>query len=246
MKTKVLIFITSLILSNLYAQKTELRVSLNSGLFSFSGQSAERTSQLNIYNQSNSGYTNNPYGSKNGLCYGFSLNLKRITKQNTIYGLDFGYETLRSKISINIVSGDFVSIFMGNPIPMGGKVASGETFLNSNLLNLNPFVGHRFNSKKFPIDLVGGFDIGYVLSSKEIGNATAVDGTKYSSSVGRKTINIDFRPRIQVSTDYKKIGLYLGYSLGLVNYKSGYVGGTNEAFSKLIRFGITYKIIDNK
>ncbi|QKJ61910.1 outer membrane beta-barrel protein [Flavobacterium sp. M31R6] len=223
-------------MSNIYGQKTELRVSLNSGLFSFSGQSAAENSQINLYDQSsNTGYTNDPYGSKNGFCYGVSLNLKRVTKSNVIYGIDFGYETLRSKVSIQSVNGfDGTSPFAKN--------ASGQTFLNINSLNLNPSVGYRFNINKFPLDLVGGFDIGYILKAREIGNATDMDGIEYSTSLDRKTINYDFRPRVQISTDYKKFGLYLGYSIGLSNYLEGYIGGVNEAYSRMMRFGITYKL----
>lgn len=235
MKNKIIILFAFLALSTLYGQKTELRVSLNSGLFSFTGKSAAEVSQINLYNQSNSGYTNNPYGSKNGLCYGISLNVKRVTKNSILYGIDFGYETLRSKISLQSVNG-----FEGTATFQ--KEASGETFLNNKSLNFNPFGGYRFTINKFPLDLVGGFDIGYILDTKEKGNATATDGIEYSTSLDRKTIKQDFRPRIQISTDYKKIGLYLAYSVGLVNYKEGYIGGVNEAYSKIIRFGLTYQI----
>lgn len=235
MKIKLLPLLAFFALSNIYGQKTELRVSLNSGLFSFAGQSAVENSQINLYDQSNSGYTNNPYGSKNGFCYGVSLNLKRVTKNSIIYGIDFGYETLRSKVSLQKVAGiNGTSTFVKN--------VSGQTFLNINSLNLNPSVGYRFNLNKFPLDLVGGFDIGYILNTKEIGNATDADGIEYSTSLDRKTIKYDFRPRIQISTDYKKFGLYLGYSVGLPNYLEDYIGGVNEAYSRIIRFGITYKL----
>jgi hypothetical protein len=235
MKNKIAFLFTFLALSTIYGQKTELRVSLNSGLFSFTGQSAAEVSQINLNNQSNTGYTNNPYGSKNGLCYGVSLNVRRVTKNSIIYGIDFGYETLRSKISLNSING-----FDGTATYQ--KEASGETFLNNKSLNLNPFGGYRFSINKFPLYLVGGFDIGYILDTREKGNATATDGIEYSTSLDRKTIKQDFRPRIQISTDYKKFGLYLGYSVGFVNYKEGYLGGINEAYSKIIRFGLTYQI----
>lgn len=230
MKIKTIILLVVFSLSHLYGQKTELRVSLNSGLFSFVGKSAAENSQINLYDQSNTGYTNDPYGSKNGFCYGVSLNLKRVTKSNVIYGIDFGYETLRSKVSIQSVYSTFQ------------KKAAGQTFLNINSLNLNPSVGYRFNLDKLDIDLVGGFDIGYLLNTKEIGDASDEDGIEYSTSLDRNRIKYDFRPRIQISTDYKKFGLYLGYSIGLSNYLGGYIGGVNEAYSRMIRFGITYKL----
>jgi hypothetical protein len=235
MKIKIAFLLIVFSLSHIYGQQTELRVSINSGLFSFAGKSAVENSQINLYDQSNTGYTNDPYGSKNGFSYGVSLNLKRVAKSNFIYGIDFGYETLRSKVSIHSVNG-----FIGTST--FEKNASGQTFLNINSLNLNPSAGYRFNINKFPLDLVGGFDVSYILNVKENGDATDMDGIEYSTSLDRKTIKYDFRPRVQISTDYKKFGLYLGYSIGLSNYIDGYVGGVNEAYSRMIRFGITYRL----
>ncbi|KRB55844.1 outer membrane beta-barrel protein [Flavobacterium sp. Root186] len=233
MKKVVLLAIAFIFFSNSYAQKTELRVSLDSGLSAFSGQSAESSSYMSFSNFTGSGYTNNPYGSKNALSYGVSLNLKRVTKVNFIYGIGVGYEDLRSKTSLTNVFNDG-----SEAIPV-----SGETFMNVNTINVNPFAGYRFNADKFPIDLAAGFDIANILSTKEKGDATDASGNKYTTSRDRKTISTDFRPRIQISTDYQKFGVYLGYSFGLRNYLDGYVGGTNEAYSKIFRFGITYQVL---
>lgn len=234
MKKVVLLAIVFVFFSNSYAQKTELRVSLDSGLSAFGGQSAESSSFILAYGTIGHGYTNNPYGSKNALSYGISLNLKRVTKVNFIYGIGVGYEDLRSKTSITTIFKDIASTV----VP-----ASGETFMNVNSINVNPFAGYRFNADKFPIDLAAGFDIANILSAKEKGDATDASGNKYTTSRDRKTISTDFRPRIQISTDYKKFGVYLGYSFGLKNYLDGYVGGTNEAYSKIFRFGVTYQVL---
>ena len=218
-----------------YGQKTEFRLSLNSGLFSFAGQSPESTSFINFSDKTSSGHTNNPYGSKNGLCYGLSGNIKRVSKQNFILGLDLGYETLRSKVSINQISE-----YTGTSTYQYD--ASGQTFLNSNFININPFWGYKTSAKQINFNITGGLDFGYNLSVDENGNATAINGTKYETSIDRKTIKWDIRPRMQISADYKKIGLYVGYSFGLSNYKREYLGGINEAYSRIIRFGMTYKI----
>ena len=50
--------------------------SLNSGLFSHTGKSAESTSFIDFDNFNNSGYTDNPFGSNVGLCYGSCLPLR--------------------------------------------------------------------------------------------------------------------------------------------------------------------------
>ena len=78
--------------------------------------------------------------------------------------------------------------------------------------------------------------------TKEIGNAKDLNNVEYSTSINRKTINIDVSPKIQLSTEFKKFGLIIGYSTGLANYKEGYDGGTNIVYSKNINFGISYKL----
>jgi hypothetical protein len=236
MKKIVLFTVAFIFFSNSYAQKTELRVSLDSGLSSFSGQSAESSSSINFSETAGSGYTNNPYGSKNAFSYGVSVNLKRVTKVNLIYGIGIGYENTGSKTSISSVS-----VYDGEnnfSVP-----ASGKTIISINTINANPFIGYRFNAEKLPIDLVGGFDFASILNTKECGDATDSNGIKYTTSRDRKTINTDVRARLQISTDYKKFGVYLGYSFGLKNYMDGYVGGTNDVYSKILRFGITYQVL---
>src|SRR5271163_2326147 len=96
----LVIILSILFFGHSFAQKTETSLSFNSGLFSFSGQSAQGATFIDYYAATKSGYTNNPYGSRNALCYGFSFQHKRITSWNFIIGYDCGYEVLRSKIAI--------------------------------------------------------------------------------------------------------------------------------------------------
>lgn len=220
--------------AGVFGQNTEFRLALNSGVFLFSGASAQKYSRINVSGQANSGYTNNPYGSAGALSYGLSGNIKRVTKNNVALGVDAGFETLRSKVKINGINGS-----TGNGSPESAK---GKTILSSNFINLFPFIGRRFYREAVSFDIVGGFDIAYCLKTTEKGSASAADGTKYTTSRDRKTISTDFRPRIQFSADYKNTGVYLGYSQGLINYKSGAVGGTNICFASLLRFGLMYCI----
>ena len=236
MKHIFLFFFTFLFLINVFGQKTEIIGSCNSGLFSFSGLSVSEVTSFNYSDQSKSCYTNNPFGSKNALCYGLSLNLKRVTTKQFIFGFDIGYETLRSKISIDEIDGY-------NGISSYQYKATGQTYLNINNINFYHFFGYRFWLKAISFDLINGFDIAYILNSTEIGNATTTDGISYSTSVNRNLINFDFRPRIQLIFNYKKLGLYVGYSYGLINYMMQYKGDAiNQVFSRLFRFGVTYQI----
>src|SRR5690606_25964834 len=103
------LFVSSIpLLSN--AQQSEIRASLNTGFYSYRGDGAESVSRIN-----GTTYTNNPYGSKGGLSYGLSLNARKVTKSNFIFGADLGYEMLRSKVKLEYsdVIGDIASDFEG-------------------------------------------------------------------------------------------------------------------------------------
>lgn len=228
--TACLVFIST---STAFGQKTEFSVALNSGLFSFGGTSAASTSFINANPSQVINYTNNPYGSKNGFGLGLSANTKRITKGGFIMGLDFGYERLSSKITIDRVA-----------ITSTGEAATGKTNLNFDFLNLNPNLGYRFNAGNTSFDLTGGFDFGFVLKATEKGKATTASGTTYTTDRDRKTLRTDIRPRVQLTTNYKKVGVYVGYSYGLSNYMEGYIGGGPwETHSRLTRFGLSYRIL---
>lgn len=217
-------------------QHTEFGISLNSGLFSFRGPSAEKVSFLNISQSPEATiyYTNNPYGSKNALLYGLSINVQRITKKNIIFGTELGYENLRSKISID-------KVFYNDDVNDKIITVSGETIFSHSFINLNPYVGYRIILNKYSLDFNTGFDLGYCFLAHEKSSIDTKNGFKDSNSKDRSTIRFDFRPRIHSTLNYKNCGIYLAYSYGLVNYQSGYVGGINECYSRIIRFGLDYK-----
>ncbi len=234
MRINAIIFLLLLYNYNAFGQNTEFGISLNSGLFSFQGPSAEKETSINYSDQKNKSYTNNPFGSKNAVDCGLSIYLQRINKKKFILGIDLGYENLRSKISINQVS------YHEDAGPISYK-AHGKTIFSHHFINLYPYIGYRIKIKKYSLDLSAGSDLAYCLLAYERGSAKSEFGTKYKTSKNRSTIRFDFRPRIQATFNYKKYGLYAAYSNGLVNYQSGYVGGINECYSSIIRFGLNYK-----
>ena len=93
------------------------------------------------------------------------------------------------------------------------------------------------------LDITGGIDIAHCLQAKEKGNAKAENGIALNTTVNRETIKTDVRPRLQLAADYNRFGVYAGYSLGLVNYKTGYVGEVNESYSGIFRFGVSYRLM---
>jgi len=218
-----------------YAQKAELTFSANSGLSYFRGETAANATFMNYNQITRTGYTNNPYGSRTALCYGASILLQRASQKNLVTGLELGYESLRSRITLNEIS-----IYDG--ISTTSYAATGHTNLNSTFLSLNTFVGHRFNLKVLTMDMLGGFELGYCYGIREKATLTA-NGNSYDTSFKRTKIEGDARLRAQINVSYKRAGAYLGYSLGLTNYLVGYVGGKNEAFINYIRFGLRYRII---
>lgn len=211
------------------AQQLEVSASLNSGFYSYRGSGATSVSRINF-----ASYTNNPYGSKGGLSYGLSLNIRKVNKSNFIFGADLGYEMLRSKVKLDYsdVIGDIASDF------------EGRTYLNTSFINLFPYLGGRFNVNKQAFDLVGGLDIANVLSAKEKGDARSIDNSQFhiQTSRDRKNMKMDLRPRIQLSTDFGKMGLYAGYAHGVRNYSSGLIGMTIETYSRMGRIGVTYRL----
>jgi len=225
----VFLLLTALVPITLKAQDLEVHANLNSGVYSFHGSGTTAVSRIN-----GTTYTNNPYGTKGGLSYGLSLDVKKITRGKFIYGVDLGYEMLRSKVKLdyNDVIGDIASNF------------AGRTYLNTSFINIFPFLGGRLNGGAQPFDLVAGMDIGHVLRAREDGDAKSTDNAQFhiETSTDRKSLNTDIRPRIQLSTSFDRIGGYIGYSYGLKSYKGGMIGGSTEAYSRMLRFGLSYRL----
>ena len=243
MKIKLFIFTTIISCLNLKAQN-ELRLSFNSGLFSYSGNAARSSTDIYIYDNTRTGYTIDPYGANNAFCYGLSLNFKSVSKKNLVFGLDTGYEILRSSVSIRLLRNFTSSPWPGFESITGNAVASGETVVTNSVINLNPFIGKRFKSKDVSVDLVGGFDFCHILSAREKGDAH-IDGNpddNYKTNRNIKTINYDLRPRIQISLDYKRIGFYLGYCQGIISHSIENDNINSDVKSRFIRLGLTGKL----
>ena len=218
-----------------FAQKTEFKIAFNANLSAFN-RDAVKESYSDAYTTSVNPhcYTHNPYGSSYRLGYGASAGASYIFKNNRLVGLDAGYEVFKSRVAVN----ETLEITDSVDIPHFGK---GESILTTNIINLFPHAGYRFKGAAVNVDLLLGADVGFVLSSKAKGEVDASDGAKFYPSRNMKSINTDLRPRLQLAVDYKKLGIYAGYSLGLADYKKDQ--GQKKASLRIIRFGITYRYI---
>ena len=216
------------------AQTVEYRLLLGSNLFHFAGQSAASSSFFNYSAALNKTYTNNPYGSQNGLGKGLGLDVKRITKKNWIWGSNLSYEYNRSKTTISLISG-----YTPSAVLSGSKSYS---YLDYQFINVTPSLGKRLVARNWKIDLSAGFDFSFCTKAWENGRATAADGQVFFSSLDRKTIKFDLRPRMEFSLLRKYAGIHMSYSHGLNNYKSGYIGGINSSFARIVRMAVSFQI----
>jgi hypothetical protein len=187
--------------------------------------------------------TEYPYGAVPALCYGTSINYKRVLKRGLLVGIDLGYEMLRSKVRIDKI---VMPVNPATGFQFGPYDAEGTTYLSSSFLNANPFIGYRgYMSKKLPLDFLVGTDLGYCLSAREQGKATT-RGIEVETDEDQKMIHWDVRPRLQIAAEYKRLGCYVGYSYGLTHY-DGPINKAessikNDAYSQIFRFGLSYRL----
>ena len=238
MKHLLTITLLTVFYTNIFSQKTEYNFHLNSGLLYFSGISIESTGQISYNIDREEGYTTNPYGDKSGLSYGFSTNLSRISKKRFKFALELGYETIASKIDITTVwiHGDGIN---------EAEEAEGKTNFIFNNLNLFTSLGYRILISDFKIDIDAGLELAYILKATEKGYAKS-NTREYETYRSIRNIRNDLRARVQMKASKNRIGAYVGYSKGIINYKKGYLCGINNAYSNIIRFGLIYSLNNNK
>jgi hypothetical protein len=241
------IFLTVAVLFSIIAQgqQTEIRVSLDSGLFSYAGNGTSSSGVMNTSYGTFDGFVENPYGSKGGLSYGLSLDARHINENKAILGVSLGYQVLRSSTEIHTIAGDFQGLPSTDFIFITQVRGDGNTHLTNYTVNLFPYYGRRLDTDISPIDILLGIDIAYILGTTNKGSVEGVTLGTFTTNENFFTESFDFRPRLQVSTDYKDFGLYIGYSLGLVNFKAPseyYYENAGEAKTRIFRFGVTYKL----
>jgi hypothetical protein len=220
----------SLSCSCLYAQQTEIQLQLNAALLAYRGASSTDETYM-IHRPGKLSTLGETKSKLSTMSYGFSGNIKNITHSRIIYGLDGGLELLRSRINITSLTLSF-----NNSID-----ATGKGITNNFYLNLFPYVGYRLQIKKCALDFTSGLDLAMLIWSHVEGRATISNGTVYSGSTTNITKPFDLRTRAQLAAQYRKYGMYAGYSLGLINFHAKR-SGNSACYASLIRFGLTYRI----
>lgn len=230
-------FLTTLIVlflaANVFSQKTEFSLRLNSGVASFSGESAHELTYMLYDIVNEDGHTNNPYGTNYGVSYGVSGNLDRILDAGLKIGADLGFEMLRSQADVTFVTEHGTGVNRSYD-------SEGHVNMNSGFINLFPHVGYRLKFSELNVDIDGGADLGYAVDITEKAHAETEE-RNYETSLDRKTIDFDVRPRIQLGLSGYNFGGYVGYSMGITNYLSDFTEGKEGAYNSIIRAGLFYK-----
>ncbi|PSR56012.1 hypothetical protein AHMF7605_22180 [Adhaeribacter arboris] len=228
----LLLIVLLLPASTALGQQIEYSGQINSGLSWFGGRSAANSSKIVLNDINVPNYTNHPYGKKPGISYGALVQAQIITNHKIVFGVQTGYEVLKSKIDIDgFFSSNYrLSTFTG-----------GETVLRNNFINFQPFFGYRVKQNNWTLDITAGPEFGLFLKSHEKGFATEAGGYKYTTDLKRTHPVMDWRACLNATAYYRKIGVSLGYAHGLSNYQANLEGADYETYSRITRFGIIYR-----
>ncbi|WP_448697976.1 hypothetical protein ACFGVR_14235 [Mucilaginibacter sp. AW1-3] len=235
MKKTLLIIVCLLTVQGLQAQKFEFSAHLNSGLFYYAGSSARDISF--VWEQGEGAHTNDQYGTTPTISYGFAAQVQYVTKFNLLGGIQMGYQHLRNRVDL------VPQYLLGAPPTSNSQVNNGYAIFDSQTINYNPYIGYRLTIKKVAVDIDAGLNFDKILHMHENGRTPSASGSDVTTDIERSHPSSDFGYRFELKANYLRYGITAGYDYGLSNYYSGYVGGRPEAYSRMIRFGLSYRII---
>jgi len=247
MKKLLLTLFTFLALTQLYAQNIEVSVLGNTGLFRYTGNYTTSTTFINGgIPGTKSGYTNNAYGNKDAFSYGLAVQVQHVSNNGFIFGLQGGYQILRSKVDITGVYRGDIFYSTGDYLANAGPTpATGKSILQSQDLFLNPYIGYRLKVNKVRIDLMPGMQFGFNTDLYEYGNAKDVGGNVYQIDKNDDKLPVDIRLSFGVAARYNKFSLTGGFAQGLTNFSNHLLNDSPTAYythSQLISFGIAYRL----
>lgn len=215
-----------------YAQSSDIKIDLCSGLFYFRGSGTNsRTTLLGP----GSGFGENlqyPFSNKPGFVIAPEIIAQKLTKNNGLYGLAVSFQKTSNKIPID-------SVFIKDENDQYYYYpAKGKADLEFVFTNVFPFVGKRFGNDKVMADVTAGLNFGFHIKSSESGSFQS-NVAGYDFYYLKAAPSVDLQPRAQVNVQLNRFGFVAGYSFGLTNFRKGY---SDKAYSSFLRLGISYTI----
>jgi len=213
--------------------QNEFFIQANGGVSHYAGKSTVNSTFLDAGDPANhSGYPNGD-GNTAAFSYGADLEWQYTFKCKFLLGLQAGYEVISSKTDIN-------GVYDGS----GGETpATGYVTGHYHSINLNPYIGYRFNLNKVKLDLLPGFDVAFGLKNTETVNVKANDNTYYNKPTNNyNSAGDEFRLRFGAAAYYKKFGITTSFSRGMnhfAEYADAYIPPEHM---DVFRFGISYRI----
>ncbi|MBC6696560.1 hypothetical protein [Hymenobacter sp. BT190] len=243
MKHLVLGLVGVFLASASFAQSTEFSLHLTSGLGAFRGPGAIESTAILVPDDGMDDYvylrttrdvpySASAYGRKAALTYGGAAQLQRVTKGKAIWGVQAGYEMLRSRARVFLVFDQSDA----------GASADGKTIINSQAGNVHPFVGYRFRHAPLAFDLTAGPEVAFLFRSHEDSRAKSEYGTTYTTSLDRAHPTHDVRARLNLTAYYQRAGLSVGYSYGLTNYQPAIDEVYDDLRYQMLRVGLSYRL----
>lgn len=224
------------------AQHSEIIGRAGVGLLRFGGDGAEATSFVNYYSDNfgvPGGYTNNPYGRRFGAGATVGVRAQHVGQRNGLLALDLGYEWLRSRTTITqlyYAQASYSSF-------RGVYSADGHAALATQNLTAFLGLGHRFSLGTVELDALAGPEVAYVFGFRETGSGTYNGSRAWATDERNRAANrFDARLRADATAWYHRVGFNASYSHGFLNYKGNLLGGSPEAYARILRAGLAYRL----
>lgn len=223
------------------AQRTEIIGRAGLGLLKFGGSGAEGTSFINYSNNFGepNGYINNPYSSRFGTGGALGIRAQHVGPKNGLLALDLGYEWLRSRTTITQLYYSPVGISSFS----GAYSADGSTTLATRNVAAFLGLGHRFQAGLVEVDALAGPEVAYVSGFREQGSGTYNGNLSWAiAQRDRATNRFDARLRADATAWCHRVGVTASYSHGFINYQGSLQGGSSEAYARILRLGLAYRL----
>ena len=124
-------------------------------------------------------------------------------------------------------------------------VENGRVNLQNDLLQANPYFGYRLFKQNVRLDITAGVNVGSILKSTYTVNFDDKPNFFDRDIADNEHINteIDLGPTLGLAAEYQKVGVFVSYSHGVVNYmKNLNYYPDARVYSRYVRLGVSYRL----